>query len=205
MYACQRDDHTQLLSLRKKATKLAICVTAKEVFTVKRNSPFRSTGPTAGLLVRAPGAGHLPPAHGGVRRPAPSAGVLAWGVEKLRGIVAALLSFLLRRFGNGRVISPPLRRGGPELAAPTARCLPFGAVRRRRWPVTDPAENNRPQMSAKAKSLITATSLFFRLSPRAVTSPEVTSTHHGAGAGLVSSAHAAIVPSERGGQAGAIF
>jgi hypothetical protein len=37
--------------------------------------------------------------------------VLAWGVEKLRGIVAALLSFLLRRLGNGRVISP-LGKGG---------------------------------------------------------------------------------------------
>ena len=45
------------------------------------------------------------------RRPAPSAGVLAWGVEKLRGVVAALLSFLLRRLGNGRVISP-LGKGG---------------------------------------------------------------------------------------------
>jgi hypothetical protein len=48
-------------------------------------------------------------------------------------------------------------------------------------------------------------SLFFRLSPQAVTSPEGTSIHHGAGAGLVLSAHAAIVPSERGGQTGAIL
>jgi hypothetical protein len=60
-------------------------------------------------------------------------------------------------------------------------------------------------MSAKAKSLAIAKSLFFRLGPRAVTSPERTSTHHGVGADLVSSAHAAIVPSERGGQAGAMF
>jgi hypothetical protein len=46
-----------------------------------------------------------------VRRPALSAGVLAWGVEKLRCIVAALLSFLLRRLGNGPAFSPPCKGG----------------------------------------------------------------------------------------------
>jgi hypothetical protein len=84
----------------------------------------------------------------------------------------------------------PLSKGGKELAVRDGPPPPLAGDRSR-----------REQLSAKAKSLMIANVFFFALARKRSLRPRA----HPSITVPARSAHAAIIPSERGGQAGAIF